>query len=143
MQRGHDFSARLHQRLYDSRPFIVDPNNVNERQECQITTRLSALTPATISAAVGRCARIRCYVSFHPARSPDLTCLNYFLWGYVKSLVYESPVNSAEGLSARITATIGEVRSTSGVFANVRSSVHWRCEAYLTTRDHNFKHLLR
>ncbi|GBN90374.1 hypothetical protein AVEN_197162-1 [Araneus ventricosus] len=30
-----------------------------------------------------------------PARSPDLNCLDYFLWEYVKSLVYETLVNSA------------------------------------------------
>ncbi|GBO04646.1 hypothetical protein AVEN_268492-1 [Araneus ventricosus] len=54
-----------------------------------------------------------------PARSTDLTCLDYFLWGYVKSLVYETPVNSAEDLVARIAAAAGEVRDTPGVFANV------------------------
>ncbi|GBN62308.1 hypothetical protein AVEN_219418-1 [Araneus ventricosus] len=45
-----------------------------------------------------------------PARSPDLTCLVYFLWGYVKSLVYGTPINSAEDLLASIAAAAGEVR---------------------------------
>ena len=45
-----------------------------------------------------------------PARLSDLTCLDYFLWGYVKSLVYETSVNSAEDLLARIAVAAGEVR---------------------------------
>ncbi|GFU25706.1 uncharacterized protein TNCV_3146491 [Trichonephila clavipes] len=32
--------------------------------------------------------------------SPDLSCLDYFFWGKMKSLVYETPVNSAEELVA-------------------------------------------
>ncbi|GFY35034.1 uncharacterized protein TNCV_5044091 [Trichonephila clavipes] len=38
-----------------------------------------------------------------PPRSPDLSCLDYFFWGQMKSLVYETPVNSAEELVARIS----------------------------------------
>ncbi|GBN26469.1 hypothetical protein AVEN_167765-1 [Araneus ventricosus] len=45
-----------------------------------------------------------------PARSPDLTCLDYFLCGYFKSLVFETPVNSAEDLVACITAAAEKVR---------------------------------
>ncbi|GBN01510.1 hypothetical protein AVEN_140398-1 [Araneus ventricosus] len=66
-----------------------------------------------------------------PARSPDLTCRDYFLWGYVKSLVYETPVNSAEDLVARIAAAAGEVRDTPGIFANVRSSMRRRILYYI------------
>ncbi|GFV18747.1 uncharacterized protein TNCV_4756341 [Trichonephila clavipes] len=39
-----------------------------------------------------------------PPRSPDLSCLDYFFWGQMKSLVYKTPVNSAEELVARISA---------------------------------------
>ncbi|GBO19365.1 hypothetical protein AVEN_111275-1 [Araneus ventricosus] len=74
-----------------------------------------------------------------PARSPDLTC---FLWGCVESLVYQTPVNSAEDLVASIAAAAGEVRDTPGIFANVRSSMRRRCEACITARGRNFEHLL-
>ncbi|GBM70439.1 hypothetical protein AVEN_154432-1 [Araneus ventricosus] len=77
-----------------------------------------------------------------PARSPDLTCLDYFLWGYVKSLVYEIPVDSAEDLVARIAAAAGKVRDTPGIFANVRSSMRGKCEACIMARGRNFEHLL-
>ncbi|GBN14752.1 hypothetical protein AVEN_38113-1 [Araneus ventricosus] len=62
--------------------------------------------------------------------------------GYVKSLVYEIPVNSAEDLVARIAAAAGDVRDTPGIFANVRSSMRRRCEACITARGRNFEHLL-
>ncbi|GBN09587.1 hypothetical protein AVEN_211233-1 [Araneus ventricosus] len=77
-----------------------------------------------------------------PARSPDLTRLDYFLWRYVKSLVYETPVNSAEDLVARIAAAARKVRDTPGIFANVRSSMRRTCEACFTARGRNFEHLL-
>lgn len=51
-----------------------------------------------------------------PARSPDLTCLSYFLLGYVKIQVYETPVNSAEDLVAHIAAITGDVQDTPGIF---------------------------
>ncbi|GBM97255.1 hypothetical protein AVEN_264451-1 [Araneus ventricosus] len=79
---------------------------------------------------------------FWPARSPDLNSLDYFLWGYVKSLVYETPVNSAEVFVARIAAAAGEVRDTPGIFANVRSSMRRRCEACIPAWGRNFDHLL-
>jgi hypothetical protein len=39
-----------------------------------------------------------------PPRSPDLTPLDYYLWGHMKTLVYESKVNSREALRHRIFA---------------------------------------
>ncbi|GFW14077.1 hypothetical protein TNCV_3546661 [Trichonephila clavipes] len=41
------------------------------------------------------------------ARSPRLTYLNYFLWGYVQSQVDETPVNPVEDLVASIVAAVG------------------------------------
>ncbi|KAJ8866390.1 hypothetical protein PR048_032233 [Dryococelus australis] len=39
-----------------------------------------------------------------PARSPDLTPLDYFLWNHMNGVVYETPVESEEDLLARIMA---------------------------------------
>ena len=69
-----------------------------------------------------------------PARSPDLTCFHYFLWEYVKSLVYEAPVDSAEDLVTRIAAAAGEVWDTPGILAKIRSSMRWRYQACITAR---------
>lgn len=45
-----------------------------------------------------------------PPRSPDLTPCDFFLWGYLKSKVYKTPVESLEDLKTRIQA---EIRSIS------------------------------
>ncbi|KAJ8882818.1 hypothetical protein PR048_014632 [Dryococelus australis] len=42
--------------------------------------------------------------TFWPARSPDLTPLDYFLWGHMKDVIYETPVESEEDLLAQIMA---------------------------------------
>ena len=55
-----------------------------------------------------------------PARSPDLTCLDFFLWGYMKSMVYETDIDSEEDLVARIVSTAAEIRETPGIFGKVR-----------------------
>ena len=39
-----------------------------------------------------------------PARFADMTPLDFFLWGAMKALVYETPVDSEEDLAARIVA---------------------------------------
>ena len=46
-----------------------------------------------------------------PPRSPDITPLDFFLWGYVKDKVFSTPVTDITNLKARITkifATITE-----------------------------------
>ena len=48
-----------------------------------------------------------------PARSPDLTCLDLYLWGYMKLMVYETDIDSEEDLVARIVSAAAEVRETS------------------------------
>ncbi|GFT21471.1 uncharacterized protein TNCV_2307291 [Trichonephila clavipes] len=77
-----------------------------------------------------------------PARSPDLSCLDFYFWGHMKSLVYDTPVDNAEELVARIAVAAGEIRNSPGVFQNVRMSMRRRCEACIVARGRNFEHLL-
>jgi hypothetical protein len=44
-----------------------------------------------------------------PPRSPDLTPLDFFLWGFVKDIVYSSPVADLETLKRRITNAVMSV----------------------------------
>lgn len=44
-----------------------------------------------------------------PARSPDLTPMDFFLWGYVKSKVYTEPIENIPALQQRIITTFGEL----------------------------------
>ncbi|GFV09067.1 uncharacterized protein TNCV_2951491, partial [Trichonephila clavipes] len=64
-----------------------------------------------------------------PARSHDLSFLDFFPWGHMKSVVYLSPVDSVEALVARIPVVAGDIWEMSGAFANVRQSLRRRCEA--------------
>ncbi|GFU83707.1 transposase-like protein [Trichonephila clavipes] len=75
-------------------------------------------------------------------RSPDHSCLDYFFWGQMKSLVYETPVNSAEELEERNSAAAGEIRNTPEILSNVRRSMKRRCEACITCGGPQFEHLL-
>ncbi|GFY16165.1 transposase-like protein [Trichonephila clavipes] len=77
-----------------------------------------------------------------PPRSPDHSCLDYFFWGQMKSLVFETPVNSTEELVVRISAAAGEIRNTPEMLSNVRRSMKRRCEACITCGGRQFEHLL-
>jgi hypothetical protein len=77
-----------------------------------------------------------------PARSPDLTPLDYFLWGHIKSLVYETPVDTEEDLVARIADACGRVQEMPAIFEHIRDSMVRRCEACIRVNGRNFEQLL-
>ncbi|GBN55037.1 hypothetical protein AVEN_138553-1 [Araneus ventricosus] len=77
-----------------------------------------------------------------PPRSPDLSSLDYFLWGHLKNLVSTTPVDSDEDLVARISVTaapVACVREIPGIFECVRQSLHRRCRACITVGGRNFR----
>jgi hypothetical protein len=41
-----------------------------------------------------------------PPRSPDLTPLDFFMWGYVKTIVYAEKIRDLNLLRQRITAVV-------------------------------------
>ncbi|GFU20616.1 hypothetical protein NPIL_435911 [Nephila pilipes] len=65
-----------------------------------------------------------------PPRLPNLSCLDYFFWRHVKSLVYDNPSDNAENLVARIRIAAGEVREVTEILEEVRASMYRRCEAH-------------
>ena len=58
-----------------------------------------------------------------PPRSPDLTPLDFFCWGHMKSLVYETPVETQQDLVARIQVAAGIIRDMPGIFPRVRHHI--------------------
>ncbi|GFX10640.1 hypothetical protein TNCV_4620811 [Trichonephila clavipes] len=48
----------------------------------------------------------------------------------MKSLVYASSVNSDEALVVRIAVVAGDIREMTGVFTNVRQSLHQRLQGF-------------
>ena len=73
-----------------------------------------------------------------PARSPDLTCLDFFMWGFMKSMVYETGIDSEEDLVACIVSAAAEIRETPGIFGRVRQSVALRCTVCLDVNGRVF-----
>ena len=76
-----------------------------------------------------------------PPRSPDLAPLDFFLWGDVKSLVYETPVVTVEDLIARISVVCEVVQQTPGIFERVRQNNIRRCTACIDAGGHHFEQL--
>ena len=46
-----------------------------------------------------------------PARSPDLTPLDFYLWGHMKTLVYTNKCNTKEELLQRIREAAQDIKS--------------------------------
>jgi hypothetical protein len=45
-----------------------------------------------------------------PARSPDLSALDSWLWGHLKTLVYSAPINDLEVLQQRVENACQDIR---------------------------------
>jgi hypothetical protein len=77
-----------------------------------------------------------------PARSPDFTPLDFFLWGEIKRLVYENRpvINSVEELQERITAAFQTV--ISDVVKEAVYSMARRARLCLSEKGGHFEQLL-
>jgi hypothetical protein len=75
-----------------------------------------------------------------PPRSPDLTPMDYFLWGYIKSKVYETPPTSQDDLKARITTACADIPGD--VVQSALESVAYRAQMCLGEDGQHFEHLL-
>jgi hypothetical protein len=61
-----------------------------------------------------------------PPRSPDITPLDFFLWGYVKDTVYKTPVTSLDEVKLRIVAAIETV--TPQMLENTWREIEYRLD---------------
>lgn len=75
-----------------------------------------------------------------PARSPDLTCLDFFLWGYLKNEVYDTPPTTLENTKERIRAAFRRV--TPQMLLNVKQSFIERVVLCIQQDGRHFEHLL-
>ena len=74
-------------------------------------------------------------------RSPDLTPLDFFLWGYVKQRVYSTPVPNMSELKSRITESIQLIEPDilQSVFQNLEKRLHLVIE----NNGKHIEHLLK
>lgn len=68
-----------------------------------------------------------------PARCPDLTPVDFYVWGHMKSLVYATPIPSVEILREKIIEAAEEIRrsltsrvTVSEIRKRVRACIHRR-----------------
>lgn len=66
-----------------------------------------------------------------PARSPDLTPLDFYLWGKMKSKVYDTPVNTRDELEIKVRRAFEELdaneirrATTGGVMTRILNCLH-------------------
>ena len=78
----------------------------------------------------------------HGQRDRRISLLWIFLWGHLKTLVYETPVETAEDLTARVLAACRQVQLTLGIFERVRQNVIRRCNACIENGGRHFEQLL-
>ena len=77
-----------------------------------------------------------------PPRSPDLTPLDFYLWGHIKTLVYETKVESRAALRDRIFAASEHIRNHPDNIASATQSLLMRAENCIRTGGGHFKQLL-
>ncbi len=76
-----------------------------------------------------------------PARSPDLSPLDFFVWGMMKQEVYSTPVNSNDELRNRIEVAAQKVRDKLTLNVTVRG-MKKRARACVRKGGRQFEHEL-
>ena len=67
-----------------------------------------------------------------PPRSPDITPLDFFLWGYVKDKEFWTPVPNITNLKARITDAFGTI--TEDMLENTWREIDYRLDVLRATK---------
>ncbi|GBN54935.1 hypothetical protein AVEN_227632-1 [Araneus ventricosus] len=67
-----------------------------------------------------------------PPRSPNITPLDFFLWGFVKNIVYKTPVPSLDEPKRRIVTTIQNV--TPQLLENTWREIEFRLDVLRATK---------
>ena len=77
-----------------------------------------------------------------PLRSPDLTPLDYCLWGHMKTLLYETRVESRAALCDHIFAAAEHIRNHPDNVASATQSLLMRAENCIATGGGHSEQLL-
>jgi hypothetical protein len=75
-----------------------------------------------------------------PPRSPDLTPLDFFLWGHVKDYVYRTPVNNKPDLLRRIRTAFQTI--TPDMLVRAQNDVIYRARMCVGENGNHFEHIL-
>ena len=75
-----------------------------------------------------------------PPRSPDLTPLDFFLWGHLKSVVFTTRPRTLDDLKSSITNEMAKIHTS--VIQRTLESVLHRCRKCIEQNGGQFEHLL-
>lgn len=78
-----------------------------------------------------------------PPRSPDLTCLDFFLWGCVKDIVYKTECDTADEMRQRLIAAFVSLRRKNveeQTLSHVHRHTRARAAACIIRRGGTFEH---
>ncbi|CAK9805022.1 hypothetical protein ANTQUA_LOCUS4336 [Anthophora quadrimaculata] len=85
---------------------------------------------------IGRTGRVA-----WPPRSPDLTPMDYFLWGHLKEVVYCEQLTTPENMKDRIITACAAINPAT--LEKVRESLILRFKKCIDVEGHHFEHLLQ
>jgi hypothetical protein len=74
--------------------------------------------------------------------SPDLTPMDFFLWGHVQTLIDMLSVDTEEYLIVHITEGVATVRQQPGIFECTRQSLLHCCQLCIEVDGHTLEHVL-
>lgn len=74
-----------------------------------------------------------------PPRSPDLTPLDFYFWGYIKQKVYAEEPTTAENMKERIREACTNINAD--VLENVRNDFRRRLNICIQVNGGLFEHL--
>lgn len=80
-----------------------------------------------------------------PARSPDLTPMDFYVWGRVKDLVYQNQmdtIRSADELKTRIISAFDAIRSDQSAVRNVQEDIFRRANLCIQQNGMHLEHLM-
>lgn len=77
-----------------------------------------------------------------PARSPDMTPLDYFLWGHMKQQVYSTPIDSEADLHDRIINCASTIKNDREMIRRATQQIVMRAAMCLQQRGSHFENLL-
>ena len=75
-----------------------------------------------------------------PPRSPDLTKMDFFMWGYIKDQVYKTPPTTKEDMKVRIREVFQNININ--VLSHVSRAFENRVHYCLEVAGGHFEHLL-
>jgi hypothetical protein len=68
--------------------------------------------------------------------------LDFFLWGYMQGMVYETPVETQHDLAARIAVAAATIREMPGIIQRIQHNISRRCRICNKVSGRHFEQLL-